>query len=130
VSEPVEFKVWSENLDEDDAGAVIANTPFGAVMMALAEIADDDDLTGVEDWLVRWPNGRAHRFRAVFDYSSGLAITPLRACRKCGCADDRACDPPCSWVEDDLCSACRPGPPPPFSAEEWAAKAQRERANG
>ena len=48
-----------------------------------------------------------------------------RACRSCGCTDDRACvreatvlDGPvemlasvvtCSWVEDDLCSACRPG---------------------
>jgi hypothetical protein len=27
-------------------------------------------------------------------------------CRECGCDDDHACDPPCHWVEDDLCSAC------------------------
>ena len=27
-------------------------------------------------------------------------------CRECGCTDDHACDPPCSWAEPDLCSAC------------------------
>lgn len=29
-----------------------------------------------------------------------------RTCRVCGCTDDDACFPPCSWVEVDLCSAC------------------------
>lgn len=39
---------------------------------------------------------------------------PTRACRRCGCtdADCRQCvartGKPCSWVEDDLCSACTP----------------------
>jgi hypothetical protein len=28
------------------------------------------------------------------------------ACRVCGCADDRACEQGCWWVEADLCSAC------------------------
>jgi hypothetical protein len=28
------------------------------------------------------------------------------ACRGCGCSDSRACDPPCHWVEEDLCSRC------------------------
>jgi hypothetical protein len=35
-----------------------------------------------------------------------------RKCRNCGCTDDRACLDrigfPCSWVADDLCSACLP----------------------
>jgi hypothetical protein len=34
---------------------------------------------------------------------------PIKACRVCGCTDDRACMTtagPCYWVEDDLCSAC------------------------
>jgi hypothetical protein len=31
-----------------------------------------------------------------------------RACRACGCTDDRACPGGCSWVERDLCSACVP----------------------
>lgn len=30
----------------------------------------------------------------------------VRACRLCGCTDAEACNPPCSWVEPDLCSAC------------------------
>jgi hypothetical protein len=32
----------------------------------------------------------------------------VRRCRECNCTDDFACDPPCSWVELDLCSACAP----------------------
>ena len=32
-----------------------------------------------------------------------------RACRVCGCTDERACPGGCSWVEADLCSACAPG---------------------
>jgi hypothetical protein len=30
----------------------------------------------------------------------------VRACRKCGCTDARACPGGCWWVEYDLCSAC------------------------
>lgn len=35
----------------------------------------------------------------------------IRACRVCGCTDDRACvddrtKQPCHWVAQDLCSAC------------------------
>jgi hypothetical protein len=30
----------------------------------------------------------------------------VRACRVCGCTDDRACPGGCWWVDDDLCSAC------------------------
>ena len=38
----------------------------------------------------------------------------MRKCRICGCTDDNCekcitiIDHPCSWVEDDLCSACQP----------------------
>lgn len=53
---------------------------------------------------------------AAYAYSV-LAGTPLppveddeRRCRVCACTEDDACDPPCSWVEDDLCSACLPKP--------------------
>lgn len=31
----------------------------------------------------------------------------VRTCRGCGCTDTRACPGGCSWVEDDLCSACQ-----------------------
>lgn len=41
-------------------------------------------------------------------YEDGPDLAPLgiRACRQCGCTDDHACEGGCSWVEDDLCSAC------------------------
>lgn len=43
-------------------------------------------------------HGRHHEVRLV----------PVeRACRECGCTELAACDPPCHWVEPDLCSACR-----------------------
>lgn len=29
-----------------------------------------------------------------------------RVCRVCGCTQVQACNPPCYWVEPDLCSAC------------------------
>lgn len=29
-----------------------------------------------------------------------------RTCRICGCTEDHACPGGCSWVEEDLCSAC------------------------
>ena len=29
-----------------------------------------------------------------------------RVCRICGCTEDNACEGGCSWVEEDLCSAC------------------------
>lgn len=31
-----------------------------------------------------------------------------RACFQCACTQDNACNPPCYWVEDNLCSACVP----------------------
>lgn len=43
-----------------------------------------------------------------------IRVTGHRKCRACGCTDDdcRQCiektGKPCSWVEQDLCSACRP----------------------
>lgn len=47
-------------------------------------------------------------------------------CRGCGCTEDAACNPPCHWVEPDLCSACGaldgPAPAPaPSSLAELAA---------
>jgi hypothetical protein len=33
-------------------------------------------------------------------------VWPVRACRVCGCTDDRACPGGCWWVEADLCSSC------------------------
>ncbi len=27
-------------------------------------------------------------------------------CRMCGCSETKPCNPPCSWVDGDLCSGC------------------------
>ena len=38
------------------------------------------------------------------------ALTPpakVRTCRVCGCTDEHACPGGCSWVQEDLCSACQ-----------------------
>jgi hypothetical protein len=30
----------------------------------------------------------------------------VATCRVCGCTEEDACEGGCSWIEDDLCSAC------------------------
>jgi hypothetical protein len=35
-----------------------------------------------------------------------MNMSEQQKCRICGCTQDRACDPPCEWVERDLCSGC------------------------
>ncbi len=30
----------------------------------------------------------------------------MTRCRVCGCTEVNACNPPCSWAEDDLCTNC------------------------
>lgn len=32
----------------------------------------------------------------------------LRVCSFCGCTDECACPGGCSWVQEDICSACAP----------------------
>ena len=27
-------------------------------------------------------------------------------CRVCGCTDRHSCNPPCHWIEENLCSTC------------------------
>lgn len=43
-------------------------------------------------------------------------------CRVCGCTDDRACHPACSWVDakHTLCSACTGTVADAFHAMRWA----------
>ena len=35
-----------------------------------------------------------------------LGTFEVRSCRVCGCTDEHACEGGCTWVEEDLCSAC------------------------
>lgn len=101
--------------------------------IVLAQI-DDDVLTGVNiyddetaGWVIGytdalaqcgyertpWETGVRQQATEILEESAAEpddegAIEP-RACRVCHCTDEQACDDggvPCSWVEDDLCSAC------------------------
>lgn len=47
-----------------------------------------------------------NRVRGGDRETSPRASARVRACRACGCTDDRACPDGCSWVDADLCSAC------------------------
>lgn len=36
-------------------------------------------------------------------------VLGIAVCRECGCTDISACEDGCSWVAEDVCSACVPG---------------------
>jgi hypothetical protein len=40
--------------------------------------------------------------------ATAVGVLPEQFCRMCGCTNDNACEPPCHWVEPDLCSSCVP----------------------
>lgn len=44
----------------------------------------------------------ARRFR--FEAPPAFEVDDEHCCKECGCSDEDACDPPCSWVTDDVCS--------------------------
>lgn len=54
---------------------------------------------------------QVRRLTNLFDFNDhvllGLAAGyGERVCRECACSWSDPCDPPCSWIDDDLCSAC------------------------
>lgn len=51
------------------------------------------------DVVVRGGPKGVRRFR--FEQPPTYVVEELRTCRVCGCTDDRACDPPCAWIEGD-----------------------------
>lgn len=64
--------------------------------------------------VVLGPDDLVARVRAAVALATAeQAVAPVRACRFCGCTDDRACEVPggCYWLEReeydyDVCSAC------------------------
>lgn len=75
---------------------------------ALEEIYGEDDAF-IEHVVI----GRHSDHRARFEIVEGRGVlsdvVTVRACRLCGCTDDRACvteGVACHWAEPDLCSAC------------------------
>lgn len=63
-------------------------------------------ITGGDGTLKPW------RLRTEKEKSDGVHApwVPVRACRVCGCTDERGCPPvaglSCWWIEPDLCSRC------------------------
>lgn len=51
-------------------------------------------------------HGHLEQRQAPLDCQA-LQVRLARRCRTCGCTDNTACTPPCSWIAADLCSACR-----------------------
>ncbi len=49
--------------------------------------------------------GQALEALEAFCHRVQQSLAP-RACRVCGCTNDRACPGGCYWVERDLCSVC------------------------
>lgn len=56
---------------------------------------------------------RLNDYRAEMLQVAAVALNALEAfdrnprrCRRCGCTDVAACPGGCSWVDQDLCSAC------------------------
>jgi hypothetical protein len=42
-------------------------------------------------------------------------------CRSCGCTEESACNPPCYWVDADLCSSCAPRAHPNLKPQDRVA---------
>lgn len=59
------------------------------------------------DEVVRWVLPEATFTAEEFDeLAGGDALFDEQRCRLCGCTEDHACEGGCSWVAEDLCSAC------------------------
>lgn len=101
------------------ATGAIAEFPDGSCMAVLHVIDDDDQM---------------RRYEAHVDPETGT-IAPWvfaevcdpdpRVCRLCGCSDDHACTGGCSWVTDDLCSACLESLPTGRALAWWGMVVER-----
>lgn len=106
---PNDWRVWPDIAPESAAQSHTAPDALSAVTIAIAgmmahgmgPLQNDPD-----DYLARGQTGRVHRVR-VERQGEALVIGELRACRFCGCSDDRACAGGCAWIAPDVCSACK-----------------------
>lgn len=60
-------------------------------------------LTPVQMEEIRDAELRIDERKKLFEF---LKTEGMQFCRICGCTHYFACDGGCSWIEDDLCSAC------------------------
>lgn len=79
-------------------------SPNGATLWRIVDVHDPETIAEILD----------DRFAEVVpialiedaDGDFAVPVTYGAICRVCGCSDNDACHPACSWVEADLCSAC------------------------
>jgi hypothetical protein len=90
---PVGAELTWERAGRIYCGKVVDHTGT-AISTNYDRLRVENDGTGKQYWIT------------AFDILRAAA----RHCRGCGCTDDQACPGGCSWVEDDLCSACAPRP--------------------
>ncbi len=84
-------------------------------------VPDDPALEPVKFFLA-WLEVRGYELdelEAALLYGTDELEAELPMCRECGCTDDHACEGGCSWVEEDLCSAC--SAPAPAAGDLMAA---------
>lgn len=106
---PNEWKVWPVEAPEFQAMRRSGPDPLSVVTIVIGEMmAQGMEPTpgAADDYFVRGAKGKLQRVRVMRGEAEVLTIAELRACRLCGCCEDRACSPPCSWSGPDLCSAC------------------------
>ena len=49
----------------------------------------------------------AHSLPSIEEENPATPAAGAQVCRDCGCTDEKACEGGCTWVEPDLCSACK-----------------------
>lgn len=76
------------------------------------------------DDTIRQARALVDRLVDLLEYHDQITRPDERRCRTCGCTDERACLPSCSWVAEDLCSACAALPAPGF-LQEYFARTER-----
>lgn len=111
-AKPIDFKLWT---DLEGPECWVKRRGATALAVVLREAATVVSVSGFaslpDDYIVRPDKrgGAALRFRITLDPDGqGIGIDALQTCRKCGCAEDRACAGGCSWVTADKCSECYP----------------------
>ncbi len=102
---PDNHRHWDAVLSDHGIGMVVA--AWGANIFArLAKSPLQEWFTGGWFCLGTTKIGAPRHPLYVKSDAEFVPFHSVRACRVCGCTDDNACQPPCSWVAADLCSAC------------------------
>lgn len=59
-----------------------------------------------EGWMIRGYGDGINYPKGQHFFCGDEWCQKSKMCRLCGCNDEHACDPPCSWIEEDRCSGC------------------------